>query len=72
MSNCMAKGGSVKGKTHYYAAGGQVVDHLSHVVGPVVRGQQPQQNGGSPSMRAAADTAATKATMYKGGMTKKK
>lgn len=34
MSNCkMAKGGSVKGKTHYYAAGGMVQDQLSKVTG---------------------------------------
>lgn len=68
----MAKGKGGKMYKHNYATGGQVVDHLSHVVGPVVRGQQPTQNGGSPSMRAAADTAATKATMYKGGKVKKK
>lgn len=40
MSNCnMAKGGSVKGKTHYYAAGGMVQDNLSKVVGPPMRSQ---------------------------------
>lgn len=34
MSNCkMAKGGVVKGKTHYYAAGGMVQDQLSKVTG---------------------------------------
>ena len=34
MSNCkMAKGGSVKGKMHYYAAGGMVQDQLSKVTG---------------------------------------
>ena len=34
MSNCkMAKGGSVKGRTHYYAAGGMVQDQLSKVTG---------------------------------------
>ena len=34
MSNCkMAKGGSVKGKKHYYAAGGMVQDQLSKVTG---------------------------------------
>jgi len=34
MSNCkMAKGGSVKGKTHFYAAGGMVQDQLSKVTG---------------------------------------
>lgn len=34
MSNCtMAKGGSVKGKVHYYAAGGMVQDQLSKVTG---------------------------------------
>jgi len=34
MSNSkMAKGGSVKGKTHYYAAGGMVQDQLSKVTG---------------------------------------
>lgn len=32
MSNCMSKGGSVKGKVHYYAAGGMVQDQLSKVV----------------------------------------
>ena len=33
MSNCMSKGGSVKGKVHYYAAGGMVQDQLSKVTG---------------------------------------
>ena len=34
MSNCkMAKGGSVKGRTHYYAAGGMVQDQLSKPTG---------------------------------------
>lgn len=33
MSNCMSKGGSVKGKVHYYATGGMVQDNLSKVTG---------------------------------------
>lgn len=32
-SSKMAKGGSVKGKTHFYAAGGMVQDQLSKVTG---------------------------------------
>ena len=33
MANPMMKGGSVKGKVHYYAAGGMVQDQLSKVTG---------------------------------------
>lgn len=56
MSNCtMAKGGSVKGKVHYYAAGGMVQDQLSKVVEhPSNRpGMQQQQRRLPPSVQAA-------------------
>ena len=33
MANKMAKGGSVKGRSHFYAAGGMVQDQLSKVTG---------------------------------------
>jgi len=33
MANKMAKGGSVKGRVHFYAAGGMVQDQLSKVTG---------------------------------------
>jgi|TARA_E500000318_G_scaffold95707_1_gene95600 hypothetical protein len=33
MANKMAKGGSVKGRAHFYAAGGMVQDQLSKVTG---------------------------------------
>ena len=55
MSNCkMAKGGSVKGKTHYYAAGGMVQDQLSKVTGHPnnVMGRQMQQRRMPQSVQA--------------------
>jgi hypothetical protein len=55
MSNCtMAKGGSVKGKVHYYAAGGMVQDQLSKVTGHPenAMGRQMQQRRMPQSVQA--------------------
>ena len=61
MSNCkMAKGGSVKGKVHYYATGGMVQDQLSKPTG------HPTNQAGGRQMERRMPTSVQAATALPG------